>query len=80
MGAALQRLSDSVVLPQLRLQHKASQTHVVETLVGIAEVSFHERTRSQALTLNPPQVRLGILLAFSGLTTFNPSVPFLTAV
>lgn len=57
VGSALQRLSDSVTLPQLRLQHKASQTHVVETLVGVAEVSFRERTRSQALTLNPPQVR-----------------------
>jgi hypothetical protein len=57
VGSALQRLSDSVTLPQLRLQHKASQTHMVETLVGVAEVSFRERTRSQALTLNPPQVR-----------------------
>lgn len=57
VGSALQRLSGSVALPQLRLQHKASQTHVVETLVGVAEVSFQERTRSQALTLNPPQVR-----------------------
>ena len=69
VGSALQRLSDSVVLPQLPLQHKASQTHVVETLVGIAEVSFQERTRSQALTLNPPQVSLGILLTFQPLTT-----------
>jgi hypothetical protein len=56
VGSALLRLSDSVTLPQLRLQHKPSQTHVVETLVGVAEVSFRERTRSQALTLNPPQV------------------------
>lgn len=60
VGSALQRLSDSV--PQLRLQQKAGQTHVVETLVGVAEVSFQERTRSQALTLNPPQVRAGSLL------------------
>lgn len=57
VGSALQRLSGSVSLPALRLQHKASQTHVVETLVGVAEVSFRERTRSQAITLNPPQVR-----------------------
>jgi hypothetical protein len=60
VGSALQRLSDSVSLPALWLQHKASQTHVVETLVGVAEVSFRERTRSQALTLNPPQVRVHI--------------------
>jgi hypothetical protein len=54
-AAALQRLSDSVALHGLR-QHKPSQMHVVETLVGVAEVSFRERTRSQAITLNPPQV------------------------
>lgn len=57
VNSALQRLSGSVAssLPQLRLQQKP-QTRVVETLVGVAEVSFKERTRSQALTLNPPQV------------------------
>jgi len=60
VGSALQRLSGSVSLPQLRLQQqKPPQTHVVETLVGVAEVSFQERTRSQALTLNPPKVNRG---------------------
>lgn len=54
-AAALQRLSDSVALHGLRPQ-KPAQMHVVETLVGVAEVSFRERTRSQAITLNPPQV------------------------
>jgi hypothetical protein len=80
VGSALQRLSDSVVLPQLRLQHKASQTHVVETLVGIAEVSFQERTRSQALTLNPPQVRPQFFFPIELKLAYSLTPPLLTGV
>jgi hypothetical protein len=39
---------------QVQAQHSLSQQGV---LVGVAEVSFNERTRSQPLTLAPPQVR-----------------------
>jgi hypothetical protein len=38
-------------------QQQQQQTRIVQQLVGVAEVSFNESTRSSYLTLNPPKVR-----------------------
>jgi hypothetical protein len=49
----VQQLTSGLGLQQ---QQQQQQTRVVQQLVGVAEVSFKESTRSSYLTLNPPRV------------------------
>lgn len=52
--SALQQLSSG-----LGLQQQQQQMKTVEHLVGVAEVSFRDFTRSSYFTLNPPKVSYG---------------------
>lgn len=57
--SALQQLTRGL---QLQPPPPQPKVRVVEQLVGIAEISLREDTRSQSLTLNPPKVRAARLL------------------
>jgi hypothetical protein len=63
----VQQLASGLGLQQ---QQQQQQTRIVQQLVGVAEVSFKESTRSSYLTLNPPRVRVqglhGVLLRWRG--------------
>jgi hypothetical protein len=52
VGTVVQQLATGLGLQH----HQQQQTRVVQQLVGVAEVSFNESTRSSYLTLNPPKV------------------------
>jgi hypothetical protein len=56
------------------------QTRIVQQLVGVAEVSFKESTRSAYLTLNPPRVRLTVVWpTFCSVRCCNDLQPSLTS-